>query len=87
MGLKIARPFVKGLADPDGDSRLVRGIIELANSLELQLVAEGIELPEQRDALRALGCPLGQGFLFARPLELPALHALLREQQHPTLVN
>ena len=83
MGLKIARPFVKGLADPSGDSRLVRGIIELAHSLELQLVAEGIELPEQRDALRALGCPLGQGFLFARPLALPAFHALLREQQHP----
>jgi len=82
MGLKIARPFVKGLADPSGDSRLVRGIIELAHSLELQLVAEGIELPEQRDALHALGCPLGQGFLFARPLALPAFHALLREQKH-----
>ena len=57
------------------------GIIELAQSLELQLVAEGIEVPRQRDALRALGCSLGQGFLFARPVELPAFHALLREQR------
>jgi diguanylate cyclase (GGDEF)-like protein len=81
QGLKVARPFVKGLADPHGDSRLVRGIIELAHSLELNLVAEGIELTEQRDALDALGCRLGQGFLFARPLELPAFRALLREQR------
>ena len=81
QGLKIARPFIKELAAADGDQRLVRGIIELANSLGLRLVAEGIELPEQRDALRALGCPLGQGYLFARPLELSALRVLLREQQ------
>ena len=72
-GLKIARPFVKGLADPEADSRLVRGIIELAHSLGLHLVAEGIETTEQREALLSLGCLLGQGFLFARPLELPAL--------------
>jgi diguanylate cyclase (GGDEF)-like protein len=80
-GLKIARPFVSELGDPGGDPRLVRGIIELAHSLGLRLVAEGIEQPAQRDALRALGCALGQGFLFARPLDLPALHALLREQR------
>ena len=79
-GLKIARPFVKGLADPDADSRLVRGIVELAHSLGLHLVAEGIELPEQRDALARFGCRLGQGFLFSRPLELPAFRALLLEQ-------
>jgi EAL domain-containing protein (putative c-di-GMP-specific phosphodiesterase class I) len=81
QGLKIARPFVKELADPQGDVRLMRGIIELARSLGLPLVAEGIEEPRQHDALRALGCQLGQGFLFARPLELPAFHALLRDQQ------
>ena len=39
-------------------------------------MAEGIELTEQRDALHALGCRLGQGFLFARPLELSAFRAL-----------
>ena len=86
QGLKIARPFVKGLADPQGDSRLVRGIIELAHSLGLNLVAEGIEVTAQRDALHTLGCPMGQGFLFARPLELPALRALLLEQQRSSPV-
>jgi EAL domain-containing protein (putative c-di-GMP-specific phosphodiesterase class I) len=80
QGLKIARPFIRELADPAGDARLVRGIIELAHSLGLALVAEGIEEAAQSDALRALGCPLGQGFLFARPLEVKALRALLRRQ-------
>jgi diguanylate cyclase (GGDEF)-like protein len=79
-GLKIAMPFVRELGDPDGDPRLVRGIIELAHMLELALVAEGVETPEQRDALRSFGCPYGQGFLFARPLELSALRALLLEK-------
>ena len=78
--IKVARPFVGELGDPEGDSRLVRGIVELAHSLGLPVVAEGIEEPVQRDELRALGCMFGQGFLFARPLELPALRALLREQ-------
>ena len=78
--IKVARPFVKELGDPEGDSRLVRGIVELVHSLGLPVVAEGIEEPVQRDELRALGCAFGQGFLFARPLELPALRALLREQ-------
>ncbi len=59
---------------------MVRGIIELANSLGLELVAEGIETPEQHDILRVLGCSLGQGFLFARPLALPAFHELLSAQ-------
>jgi diguanylate cyclase (GGDEF)-like protein len=80
QGLKIARPFIRELADPAGDARLVRGIIELAHSLGLSLVAEGIEEVEQRDALRGLGCPLGQGFLFSRPVDAKALRALLREQ-------
>jgi EAL domain-containing protein (putative c-di-GMP-specific phosphodiesterase class I) len=79
-GLKIARPFVRELADPEGDARLLRGIVELAHSLELRLVAEGIEEAEQRDALHALGCPLGQGFLFARPLDADAFDGLLRER-------
>ena len=68
QGLKIARPFVKGLADPQGDSRLVRGIIELAHSLGLNLVAEGIR--GDRAARRAphARLPHGPGF----PVRAPA---------------
>jgi EAL domain-containing protein (putative c-di-GMP-specific phosphodiesterase class I) len=79
--LKIARPFVRELTDDDHDSALVRGIIELARSLGLRLVAEGIEYPEQHAILRAFNCPLGQGFLFAGPLEAEQLHAMLNERQ------
>jgi hypothetical protein len=59
---------VGGLTDDDHDPALVRGTTELARSLGLRLVAEGIESPEQEAILRASTAPLGQGFLFARPL-------------------
>jgi EAL domain-containing protein (putative c-di-GMP-specific phosphodiesterase class I) len=75
--LKIARPFVRELTDDQHDPALVRGIIELARSLGLRLVAEGIEYPEQQAILRAFDCPLGQGFLFARPLEAERLREML----------
>ena len=71
---------MRELTDDDHDPALVRGIIELARSLGLRLVAEGIEFPEQQAILRALDCPLGQGFLFARPLEAEQLRALLDER-------
>jgi diguanylate cyclase (GGDEF)-like protein len=75
--LKIARPFVGELTQPNHDPALVRGIIELARSLGLRLVAEGIERPEQRAILRAFDCALGQGFLFARPMPGADLQGLL----------
>jgi diguanylate cyclase (GGDEF)-like protein len=78
--LKIARPFVRELSADSNDPALVRGIIELARSLGLQLIAEGIESPEQQAILRAFGCQLGQGFLFSRPLESEELRAVLAEQ-------
>jgi diguanylate cyclase (GGDEF)-like protein len=77
--LKIARPFVRELTEDDHDPALVRGIIELARSLGLRLVAEGIEYPEQQAILRAFDCPLGQGFLFARPMEAEQLREMLGE--------
>jgi diguanylate cyclase (GGDEF)-like protein len=75
--IKIARPFVRELTEEDHDPALLRGIIELARSLGMRLVAEGIEEPEQQAILRAIGCPLGQGFLFARALEAEQLRELL----------
>jgi diguanylate cyclase (GGDEF)-like protein len=79
--LKIARPFVRELTDDEHDPALVRGIIELARSLGLRLVAEGIEYPEQQAILRAFDCPLGQGFLFARPLEAEGLREMLASSE------
>ena len=60
--LKVARPFVEGMAHGHRESSFVRMIIELAHTLELQVIAEGIESAAELEALRALDCELGQGF-------------------------
>ena len=52
-------------------------IIALGASLDLDVVAEGIELPEQENSLHDLGCEIGQGFLFARPMDSGALFEFL----------
>jgi len=65
--LKIDRSFIAGVTN-ERDRRLVAGIIGMAHSLGNQVVAEGIERPEQLEVLRRLGCDWGQGFLWARPL-------------------
>jgi EAL domain-containing protein (putative c-di-GMP-specific phosphodiesterase class I) len=65
--LKIDRSFVEALEGDRRDAALVQAILALAQGLELNVVAEGIETPGQRQVLKLLGCPLGQGYLFARP--------------------
>ena len=65
--LKIPKTFVEQLDGPGGNVALVRAIVELARSFGLRTVAEGIERREQLEPLVALGCDLGQGYLFARP--------------------
>jgi diguanylate cyclase (GGDEF)-like protein/PAS domain S-box-containing protein len=71
--LKMDRSFV-GAED---NSALTSAIIALGTSLSLEVVAEGIELPEQASSLEELGCELGQGFLFARPMDSDALTKFL----------
>ena len=67
--LKIDRSFVEGLGRTSGtDAALARTIIALGASLQLRTVAEGIEVEAQRAILRELGCELGQGYLYARPM-------------------
>jgi diguanylate cyclase (GGDEF)-like protein len=75
--LKIDRSFVRGLGRDASDRAIVRGVIDLAHALGLQVVAEGIEDREHLVELRALGCDLAQGFHFARPLPAEAITALL----------
>jgi len=66
--LKIDRTFVMGMTeDASEGTSLVHAIVELAGALHLNVVAEGIELPEQLTRLRKSGCATGQGFLFAKP--------------------
>jgi len=67
--LKIDRTFVRGMVeDPQEGPMLVRAILGLARALHLDVVAEGIELPEQVTSLRESGCVTGQGFFFAEPV-------------------
>jgi diguanylate cyclase (GGDEF)-like protein len=65
--LKIAKSFVDGLARGGREASFVRMIIELARTLGVSVVAEGIETQEQASALLALGCECGQGFYLGRP--------------------
>jgi diguanylate cyclase (GGDEF)-like protein/PAS domain S-box-containing protein len=76
--LKIDRSFVRGIAW-DHDSRLIVGsILALARSFGMDVVAEGIEDEDQLEELRTLGCPCGQGFYFARPMDPAAIDDLIR---------
>lgn len=75
--LKIDRSFVSAMDSP-ASGAVVRSTIELARSLDLLVVAEGIETEEQRRLLWELGCPAGQGHLFARPVASNRLLAMLR---------
>ena len=76
--VKIDRSFTAKIDSPSSDLVLLKGIIDLGNALELNLVAEGIETPEQHRIIRRLGCQRAQGFYFGRPMataqrELPAV--------------
>ncbi len=79
--IKIDRSFVEGVGtDPDATA-VARVIVELAKSLKLSTVAEGIEQETQARALAHMGCDMGQGFLLSRPLEPAAFAALVQAQQ------
>lgn len=67
--LKIDKTFVQGIAQESSDEAIVRAIISMANSLQLKVIAEGIETHGQLDFLRGEGCELIQGFLYAEPMK------------------
>ena len=75
--LKIDKAFVDSIARGGNDAALARTIITLGETLGLRTVAEGIEEQEQHEELRLLGCQLGQGYLYARPLAPAAARAFL----------
>ena len=76
--LKIDRSFVQRIGDSHADEAIVRSIVALAEALNLTLTAEGVETPGQRAVLQRLGCREAQGFLFARPMDVPELRAWLK---------
>jgi diguanylate cyclase (GGDEF)-like protein/PAS domain S-box-containing protein len=66
--IKIDMSFVSGMLTNDNDAVLVRTIVDMAHNLGHTLVAEGIEVAIQNEQLAALGCELGQGYLFGKPV-------------------
>ena len=75
--LKIDRSFVEGLDGSDTDSAIVAAIINMSRGLRINVIAEGIETAAQAARLRQLGCQLGQGYYYARPLPADHITALL----------
>jgi diguanylate cyclase (GGDEF)-like protein len=75
--LKIDQSFVDGLDGSDTDSTIVAAIINMSRGLRIKVIAEGIETAAQSARLRHLGCELGQGYYYARPLPADQVIALL----------
>jgi diguanylate cyclase (GGDEF)-like protein len=74
--IKIDPSFVAGLGTDGTLSMLTRTIVQVGHDLGIEIVAEGIERPEQLELLRAMGCGLGQGFLVARPMTAQGIDTL-----------
>jgi len=84
--LKIDRSFVKGLSKDGNDNAIVRAVVTVAKSLNMDVTAEGVETDQQRIELKALGCDRGQGFLFARPADAAHVTPLLAISKSGALV-
>ncbi len=78
--LKIDQSFVRHLSSSRTDLALCKAIIAMSHELGLQVIAEGIETPAQRDLLLAAGCDYGQGYLFSRPLAADQFEAFWQQR-------
>ncbi len=83
--IKVDRSLLSGVET--GDPRLLRGTVALARELGARVVAEGVERPRQLEAVRRLGCDIGQGFLLARPMPAAEVAALLERELRPELLR
>lgn len=79
--LKIDRAFIADLASGERARHIVQAVLQMAHTLGLRVVAEGVETEQQRDLLVAMGCDELQGYLFAKPMS-PAALALWAENDH-----
>ncbi|HUZ27073.1 MAG TPA: sensor domain-containing phosphodiesterase [Streptosporangiaceae bacterium] len=81
--IKIDPSFVAGLGTDGTLALLTRTIVQVGHDLGIEVVAEGIERPEQLELLRAMGCGLGQGYLVARPMAARGIEALAAADHEP----
>jgi diguanylate cyclase (GGDEF)-like protein/PAS domain S-box-containing protein len=82
--VKVAKPFIDEMNVRANGAALVRGIVELARTLDLNVVAEGVECSEQGDLLREMGCRFAQGYWFARPQSSQRTRELLLDSSKGT---
>ncbi|MEO0535742.1 MAG: EAL domain-containing protein [Cyanobacteria bacterium P01_A01_bin.123] len=85
--LKIDRSFIHRLGHDPRNDGIVRGTIEIAKSLGMACVAEGVETLEQLSQLQQLGCQCCQGFLFSKPVPASELDALLQQDLNPLMTT
>lgn len=78
--VKLDRIFTRALGEDRAAERLAGGVLALAKSLQLKVVAEGIETARQLQALAELGCPYGQGYQLSHPLTAPELAQLIAQR-------
>ncbi|HUP68243.1 MAG TPA: EAL domain-containing protein [Acidimicrobiales bacterium] len=76
--LKVDKAFVDGLVDNSEDRAIVRSVVALARELGISVTAEGIETERQLEHVKALGCDVGQGYWFSRPVAADAITELVR---------
>jgi diguanylate cyclase (GGDEF)-like protein len=85
--LKIDRSFISGLSQNKEGETLIHTLVQLGKALSIETFAEGIEQQQQLSALRDEDCDSGQGFFFARPLDVPATEAFLRSSAEKSAVT
>lgn len=78
--LKIDRSFVRDIPNDADDSAITNTIVAMARSLRLEVIAEGVEKPAQRDFLQTLGCQKMQGYLLSKPLPAAEISQLLNSR-------
>ena len=79
--VKIDRSFVKELGTADDTSEIVKTILQLARSLSMGVVAEGVETKDQLARLTAMGCECGQGYYFSKPMDADSAQRLIRDKE------
>jgi diguanylate cyclase (GGDEF)-like protein/PAS domain S-box-containing protein len=85
--LKIDRSFINAMHTGSAARAVVQALIDMGSALNLETIAEGVEEPEQADALLGSSCTEAQGFLYARPLDVAATHQFIAEQSLDVLVE
>jgi EAL domain-containing protein (putative c-di-GMP-specific phosphodiesterase class I) len=81
--LKIDREFVRGVESSRSGRAICKALIELATGLDIEVLAEGVETPEEVNQLRSHGCGLFQGFYFGRPAPEAAFQSMVRSAALP----